>query len=193
MFDFLASPDLILFARLCLGGVLIVSGIGKLLDARNSPAAVAAQVPFLPPALARLAATILPWVEMVLGALLVLGLGLFPTALAATALMLIFTVVVTRDVLQNRRTSCACFGRFSSEKVSELTVLRDLFLLVLGGLIILAPLRYLALDALLQSGPTAGPPLTDAIPVVLLAAAAIVAVVLGGTMVTTIRSFLRAF
>jgi len=75
MFDVLSSPYLILFARLCLGGVLIVSGIGKVLDARNSPEALVAQVPFLPPFLARFGARALPWIEILVGALLLVGRG----------------------------------------------------------------------------------------------------------------------
>src|SRR5215212_8564895 len=118
MFEFLSSPYLILFARFCLGGVLIVSGIGKLLDARNSPEALVAQVPFLPPFLARFGARALPPIEILVGALLVLGIGLLPVGLVAGALMLLFTAIVTRDVLQNRRTTCSCFGRFSNENVS---------------------------------------------------------------------------
>ena len=192
MFDFLNSPYLILFARLALGGILILGGIGKLLDARNSADAVAAQVPFLPKALAGPAASMLPWIEIALGVLLVLGLGLLPVGLAASALMVFFTAIVTRDVLQNKRTTCSCFGRFSNENVSELTVVRDLFLVVLAGLIVIAPNRYLALDALFVATP-AGPPLVDAIPVVLLAVATVGIVVLGGAMVSTIRSVLRAF
>lgn len=192
MLEFLNSPYLILFARLALGGILILGGIGKLLDARNSAEAVAAQVPFLPRALAGPAARVLPWVEIGLGALLVGGLGLWPVGLAAGALMVFFTAIVTRDLRHNKGTTCACFGRFSNEPVSELTVLRDLFLVVLAGLIILSPNRYLALDALFQPTP-AGPPLLDAVPVVLLAVATVVIVVLGGAMVSTIRSVLSAY
>ncbi len=193
MLEFLNSPYLILFARLALGGVLILGGIGKLLDARNSAEAVSAQVPFLPKALAGPAATVLPWIEIALGALLVLGLGLLPVGLAAGALMVLFTAIVTRDVLQRKGTTCACFGRFSNEEVSELTVVRDLVLLALAGVIVLVPNRYLALDALFQSTPVAGPSIIDAIPVVLLAAATVGIVVLGGAMVSTIRGVLRAF
>ena len=193
MFDFLTSPHLILFARLCLGGVLIVSAVGKLLDTRNSPAALAAQVPFLPPALGQLGARALPWIEGLLGVLLLLGLALGPVALAAGLLMALFTAVVTRDVVQNRRTPCQCFGRFSSENVSVGTVGRDLFLLVLAGLIVARPTPYLALDAWLQRAPVPGPPVVEAIPVVLLAALAVGGVVLGGTLIATVRGFLRAF
>lgn len=192
MLDFLNSPYLILFARLALGGVLILGGIGKLLDARHSADAVAAQVPFLPKALAGPAATVLPWVEIGLGALLVLGLALGPVGLVAGGLMLFFTAIVLRDLRQNKGATCACFGRFSNEPVSQWTVLRDLFLVVLAGLIVLAPNRYLALDALFQATP-AGPPLLDAVPVILLAAATVGVVVLGGAMVATIRSVLRAY
>ena len=191
MLDLLASPYLILFARLCLGGVLIVGAIGKLLDARNTPAALVEQVPFLPPALARPAAALLPWVELVVGALLVLGLGLFPTGLVAALMMLVFTGVVVRDVAQNRRTPCQCFGRFSKENVSELTVLRDLFLLVLAGLIVLAPSGYLALDGALQSSATALPAATDAIPVVFMATAAVFIIILGGALAELVRGFRR--
>jgi hypothetical protein len=106
--------------------------------------------------------------------------------------MVFFTAIVTRDLRQNKGATCACFGRFSNEPVSELTVLRDLFLVVLAGLIIFSPNRYLALDALFQPTP-AGPPLLDAVPVVLLAVATVVIVVPGGAMVTTIRGVLRAF
>ena len=77
--------------------------------------------------------------------------------LGAGALMLLFTAIVTRDVLQNRRTTCSCFGRFSNENVSELTVARDLFLLVLAGLIVISPIPYLAVDALLRTARSAGP------------------------------------
>jgi uncharacterized membrane protein YphA (DoxX/SURF4 family) len=193
MFDFLTSPYLILFARLCLGGVLIVSAIGKLLESRGTREALASQVPFLPPAIGRPAALALPWIEGAVGVLLVLGLGLWPAALVAGALMLLFTVVVTRDVVQNRRTPCSCFGRFSSENVSEWSVIRDLFLLVLAGLVIITPSRYLALDALWQGAPSGVPTAGDAVPVVLLAALAVGAIVLGGTMIATVRGFLRAF
>jgi uncharacterized membrane protein YphA (DoxX/SURF4 family) len=181
-----------LFARLALGGILILGGIGKLLDARNSAEVVAAQVPFLPRVLASPAARGLPWVEIGLGALRVVGLGLWPAGLAAGALMVFFTAIVTRDLRQNKGATCACFGRFSNEPVSELTVVRDLFLVLLAGLIILSPNRYLALDALFQPTP-AGPPLLDAVPVVLLAVATVVIVVLGGAMVSTIRGVLRAY
>jgi uncharacterized membrane protein YphA (DoxX/SURF4 family) len=192
MLEFLNSPYLILFARLALGGILILGGIGKLLDARNSAEAVAAQVPFLPRVLAGPAARVLPWVEIGLGALLVVGLGLWPAGLAAGALLVFFTAIVTRDLRHNKGATCACFGRFSNEPVSELTVVRDLFLVLLAGLIILSPNRYLALDALFQPTP-AGPPLLDAVPVVLLAVATVVIVVLGGAMVSTIRGVLRAY
>ena len=193
MNEFFSSPYLMLYARLALGGVLVVGAVGKLLDTRNAPDAVAAQVPFLPPALARPAAVALPWIELLVGGLLLAGLGLVVVGPVALAMMVLFTVLITRDVVAGRRTACSCFGRFSSEDVSELTIVRDLFLVLLAGLITLSASRYLALDGLWQSQAAGGPPLAEAILVALLAAGTVIVVILGASLLATVRGLLRAY
>src|SRR5436853_549740 len=56
------------------------------------------------------------------------------------------------------------------------------------------PVPYLALDGLAGGGSTGTlPSAIDAVPVLFLALAAVIVVVLGSSLVATIRGFLRAF
>ncbi len=193
MTDWLQSPYLILFARLTLGGVFLFGAVGKWLDPAGSQAALA-QRSWVPAPLARLGGRLLPFAEAGVGGLLLLGLGLGWAALAALALLAVFTVTVLTDLAGGQAMPCHCFGRFSREAVSPWTVLRNAVLGLLAALLAWHPLPYLALDGLF--GTNAGatlPPAVNAVPVVFLALITVVAVVLGSILLTTVRDFLRAF
>jgi uncharacterized membrane protein YphA (DoxX/SURF4 family) len=189
----LASPYLILFARLTLGGVFVLSALTKLLDRAEAAAAFEGRA-WLPPALARLGARVLPWAEALVGVLLVLGWEIRLAALGAGILLVVFTTVVLGDLRGGRAMACHCFGRLSRETASPLIVVRNLVLLVLAGLLAWQPVPYIALDGLAAGSSTAPlPSVIDAVPVFFLASAAVIAVVLGSSLVSTIRGFLRAF
>jgi uncharacterized membrane protein YphA (DoxX/SURF4 family) len=189
----LSSPYLLLFARLTLGGIFLAGAVGKLIDPAGSATAFRDRV-WLPPALRTLVSRLLPWTEAAVGGLLLLGLALPWAALAAAALLVVFTLVVLGDLRGGRAMPCHCFGRFSRENAGPVTLARNLGLLALAALLATQPTPYLALDAVF--GPAVGvalPPLVNAVPVIFLALIAVVAVVLGGRLLATIRSFLRAF
>ena len=187
----LTSPYLILFARLTLGGVLLLGALGKIGDAAEAAAPFAGRA-WLPPVLARLGARGLPWLEALVGALLLLGAFLQPAAFVAALLLFVFTAVVVADLRQGQRTACHCFGRIAEESLSPVTVGRNVVLLALAALVAWQPVPYLALDAL--GGGTAGlPSAVNAVPVFFLAVITVLVVVLGGGLLATIRGFLRAF
>ena len=85
MLDFVSSPYFVLFARLCVSGVFLASSAGKLLD-REGTAAGMSRYTFLPIGSGRVIAVVLPWVELAVGLMLVLGVFTSLAALAATAL-----------------------------------------------------------------------------------------------------------
>jgi methylamine utilization protein MauE len=101
-------------ARIVIGFVLLVAGAAKL---RDRPA----DVP-----------VVLPWVELVLGALLVVQVGGRWTATAALLLLTVFLVVVWRRVRRGDDTPCACFGQVSRAPVSYRTVARNAVLVVVA-------------------------------------------------------------
>lgn len=187
----LASPYILLFARLTLGGIFLFGAVGKLLDPAGSRAAVTSRR-WLPRPLAVLTALILPWLEAAVGLALLLGLGLGLAAWGALVLLVVFTGVVLGDLAQGGGLECHCFGRFSHEQVSRWTVARNLALMALAALVAWHPTPYLALDAFARDA-SGLPSAINAVPVVFLALLAVVAVVLGSTLVATIRGFLRAF
>ncbi len=74
----------------------------------------------------------LPIAELAIGLALLLlpGWGRFVAALAASAILLVFTVLVIRAVANGSDVSCECFGALSRDRVDGWTVARNLVLLL---------------------------------------------------------------
>jgi uncharacterized membrane protein YphA (DoxX/SURF4 family) len=201
MHDFLTSPYFILFARLCVGGVFLVSSIGKLLD-RQGTAASMARYPFLPVASRKLVADYFPYLELAVGVALILGLFTRYAAIAAVGLFVVFTALIIYDLTHNQSASCHCFGRLSEEKLTPMAVVRNVALVALSLTVWAAFDGWLSLDASLNSATNGGLALisggssgavsmVDAVPVGLLALVTVGAVVLGGRAIDTVRTTLR--
>jgi uncharacterized membrane protein YphA (DoxX/SURF4 family) len=121
--------------RLALGGLLIIAGALKLSD----PTAFAGEIVNyrLLPSLAPWLAATLPVLEMTLGLLLIAGPRRWrrASALAAFALLVVFTVAVAQVVARGINVSCGCFGG-NSGPVTLSTVARDLALTAMAGAIL---------------------------------------------------------
>jgi uncharacterized membrane protein YphA (DoxX/SURF4 family) len=113
-------------ARALVGLVLLAAGA---LKARDRTWPDAAQRFGLP----RAAAITLPWLEVVVGALLVAQFGGRLTALAALVLLVAFTAVVAARVARRDDAPCACFGALSTAPVTGRTVARNLVLVTLAA------------------------------------------------------------
>lgn len=121
-----------LVASVLLGVVFLVSGGSKI-----------AAGPAWPEQAAGLGAPsivvpVLPWVEIVLGAILVMQVA--PVAAAATALVVLaaFTVLIIRRLAQGRHPPCACFGAWSAKPLGAGHVVRNAVFMVLGVLALFA-------------------------------------------------------
>ncbi|HVE47844.1 MAG TPA: MauE/DoxX family redox-associated membrane protein [Acidimicrobiales bacterium] len=112
-------------ARIAVGVVLLVAGVAKLCQ----PAWPATAAAFGAPAGL---ASVLPWGEVVLGALLVAGIGLPWTTLVAAALLAAFAVVVATRVRRGHSVPCGCFGETSPQPVGRDTVVRNVLLVILA-------------------------------------------------------------
>jgi len=75
-------------------------------------------------------ARILPWFELLLGALLIVGIGLRWAGSITTALLLVFMGAMTRAKILGLEINCGCFG--NNEKLGTATLIRDSSLLVLA-------------------------------------------------------------
>jgi uncharacterized membrane protein YphA (DoxX/SURF4 family) len=75
-------------------------------------------------------ARILPWFELLLGALLIVGVALRSAGSITTALLLVFIGAMTRAKILGLEINCGCFG--NNEKLGTATLIRDSSLLVLA-------------------------------------------------------------
>ncbi len=99
--------------RLALGGTLIVSGLAKLTSGTDF-VGVVSSYGMLPQALAELYGSVLPWLELLVGVSLVLGLFTRLAAAAAFCLVVSFTVAnvhaLVGDTYRSGADLCGCMG-----------------------------------------------------------------------------------
>jgi uncharacterized membrane protein YphA (DoxX/SURF4 family) len=113
-------------AGVVLGAVLLLSGAAKLAAGPRWAAQAAA---LGAPAFA---VPVVPWLEIGLGALLVTGVGRPVVALAAAALLTVFTGLLVVRLVQGRRPPCACFGAWSTRPVGLGSVARNVVLIAVA-------------------------------------------------------------
>ena len=77
-------------------------------------------------------ATALPGIELVLGALLVTTIAAPLPAIVAIVLLVTFTVLIARQLVDGRHPPCACFGTWSSRPLDESHLIRNAGLIVLA-------------------------------------------------------------
>jgi uncharacterized membrane protein YphA (DoxX/SURF4 family) len=70
-----------------------------------------------------------PWVEIVLGAVLVVQLAPVAAAVVAIVLLTVFTALIVRQLAAGRRPPCACFGAWSRRPLGPVHVVRNVVLL----------------------------------------------------------------
>jgi hypothetical protein len=77
---------------------------------------------------------VVPWVELVLGATLVVQVATPWPAVGAVAILLLFTALIGRHLLAGRRPECACFGAWSAKPIGVGHLVRNTVLLALAVL-----------------------------------------------------------
>jgi uncharacterized membrane protein YphA (DoxX/SURF4 family) len=141
-----------LVVRLVTGGVWIVAGSLKLPDPAASVQAVRAYQ-ILPSAVVPTVGQLLPVVEVVVGAALVLGLLTRGAAVVSALLFVGFVVGIAAAWARGITIDCGCFGGggFDPDAASQYPweIARDVVLLVLSGYLVWLPRTRLALDHLL--------------------------------------------
>lgn len=102
---------MILFLRIFIGLVLLVSGFEKLLSPYQNFMYVIQAYQFLPTWLERIAAVSVPWVELIVGLFLTLGLWINWSLKGALLLFLSFIIIVAQALLRHLPIDqCGCFG-----------------------------------------------------------------------------------
>jgi uncharacterized membrane protein YphA (DoxX/SURF4 family) len=154
-------PWISIAARLLVGIVWILAGVLKLEDVEDSVRSVR-NFDLLPEALVRPVGTGLPVLEIIVGALLIVGLGLRVSGALSALLQLAFIIGIAAAWARGLEIECGCFGGSGSLATSgpgaytsqyKWDILRDAGLFVLSVLIAVWPRSRLSLDDVLLPQP----------------------------------------
>ncbi|MDX6241704.1 MAG: hypothetical protein QOG10_6528 [Kribbellaceae bacterium] len=137
-------------ARLVLGAVMLLAGALKINDPEAAAQAVRAYK-LLPSALEAPVGWGLPFLEVAIGLLLVVGFGVRAAGLAAGVFMVVFIVAVSSAWARGLAIDCGCFGGGGQVAPGQTQylqeILRDVGLLVLAGWLYLTPTSKFALES----------------------------------------------
>jgi putative oxidoreductase len=98
--------------RLIVGGVFVWAGVLKIIDPLGFAQSIMNYQVF-PRGLAFVVALVLPWVEVIAGGLLIVGLFRRSSALLICLMLIGFIGLVALALARGIDTSCGCFGSFS--------------------------------------------------------------------------------
>ena len=118
---FLRAIPLVL--RIALGAVFVYAAWVKLREPWELFALAINSYGILPLKATELVARSLPWLELAIGVMLIVGLGLRISATVTSLLLLVFFALMVRAFSQGKEISCGCFG--PGEIISWWTLLRD--------------------------------------------------------------------
>ncbi|NIP33115.1 DoxX family membrane protein [Candidatus Saccharibacteria bacterium] len=111
MDKFLANRYIFLFSRLLIGLLFVFSGITKLMEPVQEFALQVEQYQLLPQILIMPFAYALPWVELIFGGLLILGIWVKLDAGILGLTMTAFIIAISQAMIRGiGLTDCGCFG-----------------------------------------------------------------------------------
>ena len=139
-------------ARLVLGGALLVAGGLKVGNPRGAARAVQGYEIF-PFEMAAYIGYALPWIEVVVGLLLVLGLFTRINGLIGALLMTAFVIGIAQAWARGLTIDCGCFGGGGQVAAEETRygreIARDILFAACGAWLVLRPRTTYSLDRIL--------------------------------------------
>jgi uncharacterized membrane protein YphA (DoxX/SURF4 family) len=117
--------------RVFLGGFYLVAGAVKVGDPGKFAEAVA-NYRLLPHELINIVAVTLPWVEIVAGSFLIVGIWFTASAWLINAMTMVFIAAIGSAVARGLSIECGCFGTKGGREVGLIAIAQDLGLLACG-------------------------------------------------------------
>ena len=140
----LLHPWLTVRAQIALGAVFVAAALPKLADPPGFAEAIW-NYQLAPAWLIHPAALALPWLELLCGLALCLGVWTRAAAAWLGALLLVFVLALSVNLARNHPVDCGCFhtqtsARSADERVADMrwAILRDLGLLALAAQVLAA-------------------------------------------------------
>jgi putative oxidoreductase len=140
---------LILAARLLIGGMFIYASIYKIFDPADFATSIRNYL-IIPASWSNIVALTLPWVEIVAGAFLILGIQVRPAALLTTGMLGVFLGAIIYAYSIGLDIDCGCFGSAATSggRIGVTHIVRDTAVLLVSLFILLADSGSLSISNL---------------------------------------------
>ena len=125
---------IVLIARLLIGGILIYASFDKIVNPGEFARAIN-NYNIVPFGLENSMAIIIPWLELIIGLCLVLGVFIDGASFLVIMLMIIFIVAISYAILSGYNIECGC-GLNPGELVGIQKIIEDFTYLILAWIII---------------------------------------------------------
>ena len=133
----LRNKGVLLAFRLVLGGLFVYAGAVKVLEPLDFAQDIR-NYQLVGQSLSFIAAIVLPWLEILAGLALILGVWTRGAALVVTGLLVFFIVLTAVTMVRGLDVDCGCFGSLS-RKSGWGVILEDMGMLALSLALLLAP------------------------------------------------------
>jgi uncharacterized membrane protein YphA (DoxX/SURF4 family) len=114
----LTHPWLTVRVQIALGAIFIVAALPKLTDP-PSFAHMIYNYRILPGGLINISALVMPWVEVLAGLALILGVWVRPARWIITLLLVTFMIAITINLARGNAIDCGCFDVSAATKTHE--------------------------------------------------------------------------
>jgi uncharacterized membrane protein YphA (DoxX/SURF4 family) len=125
----------VLAIRIVIGGIFIYASINKILNP-DAFARIIHNYRLFPPSLINIIAIVIPWIEIISGALLIIGWKYKAANLIIGGMLATFIIALAISYIRGININCGCFSTTASTKSDLLMRIFEDVLMVIGCLII---------------------------------------------------------
>jgi putative oxidoreductase len=129
MQKYIDNPIVSILARVILGGMFILAGMGKIADPSQFAKEIA-NYDILPLLFINISAIALPWIEVVIGIFLIAGLRLRANATITGLMLIVFIVAVGIAMIKGLDINCGCHSQMIDQKVGFTKIAENSGLLI---------------------------------------------------------------
>jgi uncharacterized membrane protein YphA (DoxX/SURF4 family) len=137
--SWLAHPWLTIRVQIALGAFFVAAALPKIIDP-PSFAHMIYNYRILPAGLVNLSAITMPWVEIIAGLALILGVWVRPARTLIAAMLVVFILAISINLLRHNAIDCGCFDVSAANKTFDeqirdmwLVIVRDIGMLLMVG------------------------------------------------------------
>ncbi|MDR3610600.1 MAG: MauE/DoxX family redox-associated membrane protein [Ignavibacteriaceae bacterium] len=134
MSGIISNKYFLFLLRLLLAFVFIFAAIEKISSPGNFSASIS-NYKLLPSEVINLLAIIIPWIELIAGLLLLLGISVKENSAIITTLLIVFTIAIIISLFRGLNIDCGCFGTAYGSRIGILKISENI-ILILSGLIL---------------------------------------------------------